>query len=117
MLNVGSSGFVEGASAVGFGVPVRLPVAESGGMPTSAGGFVEPLVEVPPCGAMALDGAMSAADGGGGSSGAAAGASAAAPPPGVDGCAHAGTAKVTALTPTSTAIQARISRVNVARVL
>jgi hypothetical protein len=88
-LKESSSGFVEGASAVGFGVPVSVPVAESGGIPTSDGGFVEPLVEVPPCGAIVPEGAMSPGDGGGGRSGSAA------PPPGVDGCAHAGRAKVT----------------------
>jgi hypothetical protein len=106
-LNVSSSGLLEGASAVGFGVPVRLPDAESGGTPTPDGGFVCPLVDVPPCGAITEDGATSV--GGGGNSGAAVGASA--PAPGVDGCALAGAAKVTALTPTSTAIQARISRI------
>jgi hypothetical protein len=48
-LKVSSSLFAaDGASAVGFGVPVRFPVAERGGTPTSAGGFVPPLVDVPP---------------------------------------------------------------------
>jgi len=97
--------------AFGFGVPVRLPIAAIGGTPTPDPGGADRAAGGGAAAGVGSGVTVTVAEGGGGKSGASV-----APPPGVDGCALARSDRVTALTPTSTAI-ARADRRTVADVL